>query len=1020
MPTRYNSASLLWQSLAAALPALIVFGIVTVTSSAEPPATSPNPDFVHALWVVKADRVLKLAAADGKTLLEIMDAHEPKAVGIDEVQGVVWDFGKGRLKAYGFNGELRRSVPVASPNDDEDDESDDHKGNDDEEDGHVALAVNPVNGSVWLAIEKDLHHFDSQGQLLESLVLPHHVRAVVLDQSTERLWVATKTSVIALEDDSTSTNIVVDLGAKANVRDIDIDPDLEYLWVALKNQLRRYDLTNGALQTSRTVNKLEQVASDHQGGVWLATDRELQRLDAGDQVAVKLKPFKQSEGQIVAFAADPLDLTVWVSTEKIVKHIDGQGQVLLTTLFKKPSILDLLLYRDTIPPELQFTSSSESALVNTAIPVEPLGACRVDDGGETTLVYAFNNTSSANIELEISDRNTFDDPADRGQPRWFPRGKGAFKTRLNGDSDIWTLGTGEMSGDAATALCVLESDGELTKLVLNGDRIAIGIDEGGVAGTAIKDTTKWPAIDRSDGEFAAGGTVGSFSVSHDGAALYSIPIRLPRGRGGFVPRELALAYNSNAGNGMVGVGFQLAGTSQIQRCTRHPTFGDGSIQPIEWNDTAFCLDGKRLIADPFGSNQYRLEDDPAYRIKVTRGSAGVPEVFEVEDGAGNTLVYGESDNSRVEDYILEHVAFDPTKPTQPEVHVSARVHFAWSLSTVRNRFGQTATFTYARECMADGHKRDDCMVDGGAKRELGMAQRLTHIAYDGFTVVLNYEARPDVWERYIRGMRLFNNGRLGEIRILLGTAKEGTLIRRYVLAYEEAPLTKRSRLTSVMECDGRGACKAPLTFAWQEPDPTFRPTGRHIRLEDLDFWNKVTTLAVQVLDLNNDGRDDLFLRTRTQVDPPSGYVLGIRAQRWPGLQQWRSGDHRSQNSPCRRSGGERQQQAGIFGAVSISGFNLGSQKWTRFSELIVADLNADGNPELGVRTDEWYRPLPVPLLEGRQRFRALRDDLPRLMPYVGDINGDALPDLVTKHDNPREWQFLLNSRDRPGLSFTTS
>lgn len=55
--------------------------------------------------------MLKLAAADGKTLLEITDAHEPKAVGIDEVQGVVWDFGKGLLKAHGFNGELRLSVP---------------------------------------------------------------------------------------------------------------------------------------------------------------------------------------------------------------------------------------------------------------------------------------------------------------------------------------------------------------------------------------------------------------------------------------------------------------------------------------------------------------------------------------------------------------------------------------------------------------------------------------------------------------------------------------------------------------------------------------------------------------------------------------------------------------------------------------------------------------------------------------------------------------------------------------------
>jgi hypothetical protein len=533
--------------------------------------------------------------------------------------------------------------------------------------------------------------------------------------------------------------------------------------------------------------------------------------------------------------------------------------------------------------------------------------------------------------------------------------------------------------------------------------------EGGVASTAIqplfsigsssrpKDTTQWPTIDRSEQGFAAGATAGAFSVSHDGAALYTIPIRLPRGRGGFVPRELALAYNSNAGNGIAGVGFQLAGTSQIQRCTRHPTFGDAAIGPIEWNDTTFCMDGKRLIAD--GASQYRLEDDPAYRIKITRGSPGAPEVFEVEDGAGNTLVYGESEESRIEDYILEHVAFDPLRPTQPEVNRSAdKRRFAWSLSTVRNRFGQTATFTYAREFRADEQKQ-----------EWGVTQRLINIAYDGFTVVLNYEGRPDAWERYIRGMRQFNNGRLGEIRILLGP----TLIRRYVLDYEEAPLTKRSRLKTVKECDGRGGCKAPLTFAWQDPDPTFRPTNRHILL-GLDFWNKVTTLAVQVLDLNNDGRDDLLLRTRQQVDRNSRKFWEYALSDGQGF-----GARVPTNLPAGDQEVTVSNRPVFLGRFDL-GFNLGSQKWTLYSELIVADLNADGNPELGVRTANGTGPYQFHSWKGGGAFSTDgMPIIPRLMPYVGDINGDGLPDLVTKNDNPKEWQFRLNSTSRPGLEFPT-
>jgi RHS repeat-associated protein len=1081
------------KALAALVPALVLLVCITLAVRAKPSPPAPHSDFLPALWVVTADRIAKIAAADGKTLLEITDVRAPQAAAIDDVQGLVWVFGDGQLHAYGFNGELRLRVPVPSPPQADTDEAetrDAPPGDEAEAGPRVALAVNPVNGSVWLALDKDLHHFDRHGEVLESLALPHPVRRVVVDHATERLGVATKHAVIALGDESTPTDIVGDQDAAPPVHDIAIDPDLQYLWVAVEHQLRRYDLTDGALLASRTVNELQQVASDGHGGVWLATDRQLHRLDAGEQVTVQLHPFEQKDGPIIALAADPRDRTVWVSTKKTVKHLDAQGQVLLTTPVKISPVRDLLLYRDTIPPELQFTLSHAGALGTTAPPaitlrysdigvgvdpstlvitadnaalsvrctfstetascaptqpfphgaipltatvqdfagnmsepakvtvtpamhqaatpaagtVDPLGVCRVEEGGTTTLVYAFHNSSSANVEIEISDRNMFDDAADRGQPRWFPAGKGAFKTPLQGESDLWQLGTGEMRGDATTALCVLERAGGLTQLVLNGERIPLGIDAGGVAATAIQDTTKWPAIDRSKGEFAAGGTAGAFSVSHDGAAVYTIPILLPRGRGGFVPRELVLAYNSNAGNGMAGVGFQLAGISQIQRCTRHPTFGDADIAPIAWNDTAFCLDGKRLIAD--GPSQFRLEDDPAYRIKITRGAEGAPEVFEVEDGAGNTLMYGESDNSRVEDYILEHVKVDPRKPPpQPEVNRSAdRVRFAWSLSTVRNRFGQTATFTYAREFREDNQRR-----------EWGVAQRLTHIAYDGFTVKFNYEARLDTWERYLRGLRLFTNGRLGEIRILLGT-EEGTLIRRYVLDYEEAPTTKRSRLTSVMECDGRGACKAPLVFAWQDSDDypidwTFRPTERHIRLDEA-FFNRVTALAVQVADLNNDGRDDLFLRTREQVAANSRLFFAYALSDGQGFSD-------DQLVPTDLFAGDQLVDVKHSLSFSVGGIPVWEPVYSRErvslkSEMLVTDLNADGNPEFGVRTENGAGPYQFFAWQGGGSFTPVGLPFNRLMPYVGDINGDGLPELVTKHDNPNEWRFLVNSPSQPG------
>src|SRR3954463_11195667 len=93
----------------------------------------------------------------------------------------------------------------------------------------------------------------------------------------------------------------------------------------------------------------------------------------------------------------------------------------------------------------------------------------------------------------------------------------------------------------------------------------------------------------------AGSTPGSFRVTESGAAEYRIPIQVPPGIAGVEPK-LALVYNSQAGNGPLGVGWTLEGLSSITRCPRTAA-QDGVRGAINYNaDDRFCLDGQRLMA----------------------------------------------------------------------------------------------------------------------------------------------------------------------------------------------------------------------------------------------------------------------------------------------------------------------------------------------------------------------------------------------------------------------------------------
>lgn len=103
---------------------------------------------------------------------------------------------------------------------------------------------------------------------------------------------------------------------------------------------------------------------------------------------------------------------------------------------------------------------------------------------------------------------------------------------------------------------------------------------------------------------------GDFSVTHDGAATYTLPLWVPPGRLGIQP-QLSLQYHSRGGNGLLGVGWSLAGLSQITR-GKQTIADDGGTDPVRFTETdRLYLDGERLILT--GGTQG--EENSEYRTK---------------------------------------------------------------------------------------------------------------------------------------------------------------------------------------------------------------------------------------------------------------------------------------------------------------------------------------------------------------------------------------------------------------------
>ncbi len=336
-----------------------------------------------------------------------------------------------------------------------------------------------------------------------------------------------------------------------------------------------------------------------------------------------------------------------------------------------------------------------------------------------------------------------------------------------------------------------------------------------------------PALQSSGGGNAGGMLEGQFDPGPAGGAGFQIPVYMPPGVRDFQPR-LKLQYSSiNQDRGMLGVGWDLSGLSQIERCGKRRHL-DGHNAPVRYNKgDRLCLDGSRLVGrngndnNAYWNGPFSKEVEDWNEIRLHGNCGNGPCRFTVHETNGSMRTYGGAGHARI--YARNNTA--------------VRV---WLLSEMRDPNGNRIEFKYR-----SGFGAGTAYID--------------RIEYEGRGARFFYDRIDDARNinySYDGTGRTAQRNRLKRIEVFTAAG----VFQSYRFSYERSQLTKRSRLRRIDRCDSNNRCLDPMEMSYNDASMNgeFRivSPGGHVYQDWLRYDPGVNIITG---DFNGDGKQD-FIR----------------------------------------------------------------------------------------------------------------------------------------------------------------
>lgn len=331
-----------------------------------------------------------------------------------------------------------------------------------------------------------------------------------------------------------------------------------------------------------------------------------------------------------------------------------------------------------------------------------------------------------------------------------------------------------------------------------------------------------------------------------GDAVLSFRLDLPPGRRGLAP-ELELTYNSAAGNGWMGLGWDLS-PSAIEVDTRFgvPRY-DGARET-----ESYLLDGAFLAPTAHTGGPRQAERLFTRRVEgsferiARHGNHPSGYWWEITDKNGTRRIYGQSTGARLAD-----------------IHGGGNV-FRWHLERMVDTHGNTVDFTYA--------------TDTGNNGEPWVQTYLQSIQYTGgpgiapyYQVVFQLDdgSRTDRLSTGLPGFKVYTRFRSAHADVLAG----GGLVRRYLFEYREGDFGK-SLLDAIAVIGRDGSTElARHRFDYFRMPTT--PAGDPDGFESTSVWGRMSPSRDATNRLEIGGGGHVFVGLGPpECDPHGGVQVG--------------------------------------------------------------------------------------------------------------------------------------------------